>query len=99
MSVVKIIPAGIKPLGYEQITVGQTVGGLTVPPNTTRAIFGVEGQPLRYRTDGEDVTADAGFLVKADVSFEIVGKQALTQFKAIRSGGTDATINVLYYGE
>jgi hypothetical protein len=93
-------PVGIKPLGFEQITVDNTEGGkaLTVPPNAVRALVGVEAQPLRWRDDGTAPTATVGFNVKADVNFELFGSQSLKAFRAIRTGGTSATLNVVYYG-
>ncbi len=98
-NIVGTFPSGIKPLGYQQITVGSTAVGLTIPAGANRAVIGVEAQPLRYRTDGIDPTDTEGFLVKADVTFELHGNQTLKNFKAIRDDITDAVLNVNYYGE
>lgn len=91
-------PAGIKPLGYQQITVSTTAVALTVPANAVRAVLVVEDQPLRWRDDGTDPTASAGFLVKADVVFELHGTLSLNAFKAIRDDSSDAVLSVSYYG-
>lgn len=98
MSTAGTYPVGVKPLGYEQVTVSSTALGLTVPAGAERAVFGVEAQPLRYTTDGTIPTASLGFLVKADVSFEIYGSKALRDFLAIKDDATDAILNVNYYG-
>lgn len=97
-SIVGTFPAGIKPLGYQQVTVADTAIGLTVPANTIRAVVGVEAQPLRYRDDGTNPSATVGFLLAAGAIVELNNKEAIAKFKAIRSGGTSATLNVLYYG-
>jgi len=90
-------PIGIKPLGYEQITVSTAVKTLTVPANAVRAVLVAEAQPLRYRLDATNPTASVGFLVAAGVPFELYGASTLAQFKAIRSGGSDAVLSVFYY--
>lgn len=90
-------PFGLKPLGFEQITVSTTVKTLAVPENTKRATLHVEAQPLRYRLDGTNPDANTGVLVKADVSFDLY-TEALKAFKAIRQGGSDATLTVHYFG-
>lgn len=92
-------PAGIKTKGYEQVEVGDSAIGLSVPSGATRAVVGVESQPIRYRNDGEEPTSSVGFLVKADVTFELHGNEALKNFQAIRSGETDGVLNIIYYGE
>lgn len=89
--------AGLKCKGYQQITVSSTALALTVPAGTKRAVIGVEAQPIRYRLDGTNPTASVGFNVKADVTFEIVGNEAIKALKMIRTG-TDATVNVHYFG-
>ena len=87
-----------KPYGYQQITVSTSAVGLTVPAGATRAVLGIEAQPLRYRDDGTDPTTSVGFLVAAGGTMELDSKESLEAFKAIRSSGSDATLNVLYYG-
>lgn len=91
--------AGQIPIGFQQLTVSDTVIDLIVPAGAVRAVFNVEAQPLRYRIDGSYPTGDVGVLVKADVNFEIEGNIALKAFRAIRDGGTDAILNVHYFGD
>ena len=86
------------PKGYQQLTVSTTAVGLTLPTGAQRAVIHIEAQPIRYRDDGTDPTSTVGVLVKADVSFELNSLLSLRQFKAIRSGSVDATVNVVYYG-
>lgn len=92
-------PAGLIPAGYEQITVSTVVKRLNVPAGAVRAVVGVEAQPIRYRSDGQHPTSSVGFLVKADVNFEVVGALALKALRLIRQGSSDATLNVDYYKE
>lgn len=98
MSVTGTFPMGTKPLGYQQITVSTSAVGLTLPKGAIRAVVGVEAQPLRYRDDGTNPSASVGYLVVAGGTVEVYGSTALSKFKAIRSGGTDAVLNVNYYG-
>ncbi len=88
---------GTKSLGFEEIAVEGTAVGFDAPAGTVRAVCGVETQPIRYRVDGEDPTTSVGFLVKADETFEIVGPEAIKNFKAIQDGSA-GQLNVLYYG-
>jgi hypothetical protein len=85
-----------KPVGYEQVTVGTTAVGLTVPPGATKAVIRVDAQPVRFRDDGTNPTSSTGFLFKDNDIFEAYGESIL-QGKFIRDGGTNATLNVLYY--
>lgn len=91
-------PAGLRVLGYQQITVSTTAIGLTVPAKTIRAKIVVEAQPLRYRLDGTDPSSTVGTLALAGAEIEVFKKEVLAAFKAIRSGGTDSVISVHYFG-
>lgn len=98
MSVIGTYPAGIKPKGFQQLTVSTTAVGLTVPAGATRAVCRVQAQPLRWRDDGTNPTSSVGMLTAATVTFELDGVYSLNAFKAIRSGGTDAVLEISYYG-
>lgn len=88
----------VKPLGYEQKTVSTTAVGLTsIPAGASRAIVMVEAQSLRYREDGTAPTSSVGVLCVATTRFELESRQAILDFKAIRSGSTDSVISVNYY--
>ena len=81
----------------EQLTISTSVISLTVPKLAKMAVITVEDEPIRYRDDGTAVTASVGTLIKADGSVVVCGK-AMDTIGFIRDGGTDATINVNYYG-
>ena len=83
--------------GFEQLTVtNAAVRTLTVPQDAVLAIVGVQDQPIYLRDDGSDPTTSAGMLRKADVEFVVCGS-AMGTIGFIASG-TDAKINVSYYG-
>lgn len=100
MSTVGTYPAGLRPKGYQQLTVDATAGGLalTVPANTTRALLNVEAAALRWTDDGTAPTASIGTLQKADTYFELNGPESLKAFRAIKDDATDAVLNISYYG-
>lgn len=83
--------------GYEQLTISTLVISLTVPRLARMAVITVETEPIRYRDDGTAVTASVGTLIKADGSIVVCGK-AMDTIGFIRDGGSDATLNVNYYG-
>jgi len=86
-----------KPCGYQQLTVADTAVGLTVPPGASRAVLTVQDQPLRWRDDGTVPTASVGMPVVAAVTFELNSKASLNAFRAIRSTGSSAVLNISYY--
>jgi hypothetical protein len=86
------------PKGYQQLTVSNTAVGLTVPAGATRAVVYVEAQPIRWRDDAVAPTSSVGVPAIATNAFELPSVQSLNGFKAIRSGSTDATLNIVYYG-
>lgn len=98
MSIVGTYPAGIKPKGFQQLTVSTTAVGLTVPAGATRAVCHVQSQPLRWRDDGTNPTSSVGVLTAAAVIFELHGTYSMNAFKAIRSGSTDSVLEISYYG-
>lgn len=87
-----------KPKGYEQLTVSTTAVALaSIPAGASRAIVMVEAQPMRYREDAVNPTASVGVLCVAATRFELESRKAIEGFRAIRSGGTDSVLSVLYY--
>ena len=86
------------PKGYEQLTVSTAAVGLTLPSGATRAVVYVEAQPIRWRDDAVAPTSSVGVPAVATDAFELPSVQSINGFKAIRSGSTDATLNVVYYG-
>ncbi len=83
--------------GFEQLTVtNAAVITLTVPQEAVMAIVNVQDQPVYSRDDGTDPSTTKGRLKKADTEFTICGS-AMGTIRFIASG-TDAKINVSYYG-
>ena len=93
-----IYPAGITPLGYQQLTVSSTALALTVPAGTQRVVIGVQAQPIRWRDDSTNPTTNVGMLQKADTFFELNGPLSIKKLKVIRAESTDAVLNIAYYG-
>lgn len=90
-------------IGSEAITVSTTAIGFTVSEITSRVIRAfvrVEAQPIRINTATTPTAGGTeGSPLKADTDeFYIVGQPDLLAFRAIRSGGTDSTIQVIYEG-
>ena len=83
--------------GFEQLTVtNAAVITLTVPQDAVMAIVNVQDQPVYSRDDGTDPTTTVGRLNKADTELAVCGS-ATSRIGFIASG-TDAKINVSYYG-
>ena len=87
---------------FENITVTDTAKALTEATYTgggsshTRAFITVDTGQLRYRYDGENPTSTVGHLAGFGDSIIIEGTVNIKNFKAIRSGGTSATLSVTY---
>lgn len=66
--------------------------------HATKAFITVEAQPIRVRFDGVAPDSSTGHLFSAGDSIWLVDQIQIINFHAIRSGGSDGTINVTYYG-
>jgi hypothetical protein len=87
-------------VGYEQITVSTASVSPTVATVTGRArmaVFLVVSQALRYRSDGTAPTASVGFPFAADGHIVVIGHSNIVNSEFIRSGGSDATVEAMYY--
>lgn len=84
-------------LGYQQLTVSTTAVALTLPAGAQFAQVEAESAGIRWRDDGVNPTASVGMTLAAGESiwYDAGG---LAAFRAIRSGGADAILNVSYYG-
>jgi hypothetical protein len=91
---------------YEEITVSTSAVGLTAtkvnpggsdPEKARAAVIVVKSQPINFRVDGGDPTAGSGIGAVAGDQISVVGLSNLSQFKAIRSGASDATLCVTYF--
>jgi hypothetical protein len=87
-----------KPRGYAQLTVSTTALALpSIPKGAQYAIVYINAQPVRYRDDGTAPTASVGMPAVSGTTIELVSAESIRNFRAIRSGGTDAELNVSYY--
>lgn len=87
----------LSPSGYQQLAVSTSAVALTIPNQAVRmAIILIEDQPIRYRDDGTAPTSSVGTLIQNNVAIAVCGS-ALSGFKAIRSGGTNASLSINYY--
>jgi len=88
----------------EQITVSNTAIGFTAAtinqgsghPQALQASCRLEGAQIRVAIDGNGPTDAIGTQVEIGDVLQITGHDLLTRFRAIRTGGTDATLNCIY---
>ena len=86
------------PQGFEQLAVLTTATKLaSIPDKATKAIMTVEDATLRFRDDGTDPTSTVGLRVFIAGTIILNSRQALTNFRAIRTGSTNSELNVNYY--
>ena len=83
--------------GHETLTVSTAAVGLTIPSGTTLVILQVNDQPLRWRADGTDPTASAGHTQLAEDVFQLTVPEDISAFRAIRKGGTDSELDIIYF--
>ena len=94
---------GIEPLDHETLVVSTVSIGLTAGTiqqaagNAAIASVTVEGDSIRFWTDGTAPTASVGHEVAADGGFLICGLNSIKNFRAIRSGVGDATLQVSFF--
>jgi len=84
----------------ETITVGSTAVGFTSSKITNCKVafctLDTGGGAIRYWIDGSTPTATSGHYVAAGDSFTIIGTNNIRNFKAIRVGADDGTLQVTY---
>jgi len=85
------------PGGYQSLAVSTVAVSLTLPSGAAYGVIDVEGAGIRYRVDNTAPTTTEGHAVADGGELTICGGEALKQFKAIRSGGSDATLRVSYF--
>lgn len=83
---------------FETITVSTTVKTLgEVGGGHTSAFITVASAPVRFRVDANiNPTSTVGHFLDAGDTLELDSHAQLVNFKAIRSGGTDAVLSVSY---
>lgn len=96
----------VTPADYEELTISTAALGLTAakinpggtfPDKRKGVIIVVTAQPINFRIDGTDPTSTVGIPAAAGDIIKLFGEQTLKQFKAIRSGASDATLRVTYF--
>lgn len=101
MSLEHVVAGVFKPIAFESITVAAAAIGFTSGswnPSTghaNRAVVTVETASVRYRYDGSDPTAAEGHLLNAGDVLIVVGYDALSATKFIRTSSS-ATLKVTY---
>ena len=83
---------------FETVTVSTVSKPLTQTKllNYTQAFITVETAPVRFQVDGTLPTAAVGHQLDAGDTLSLDSRTQLTNFKAIRTGGTDAVLSVSY---
>jgi hypothetical protein len=88
----------------ESITVSSVAIGFTSatisPERRTKpikAVFIVETAQIRFTVDGSTPTTTVGFLAEIGDIVTINGEGDIKNFKAIRTGASDATIQPIYF--
>lgn len=91
---------------FEQLTVANVVMGLTAAlfnptqfMKAQKAIITVETADFRFKTDGNDPTITSGHLVGSGDTIELDAPDEIKKFRALRTTGTSAVINVTYLFE
>jgi hypothetical protein len=96
------------PGDYEDVTVGGSAVGLSstkISPVTgsyarlsaRAALMSSENGDLRFRIDSGLPTDSSGHYLTSGDTLVLTGTQAIQQFRAIRSGDTDAVLRVTYF--
>lgn len=78
----------------QALTVDNTVGGvsLTLPTSAVAAFCRLETAQIRFTIDGTAPTTTVGTLLEIGETLDLHGRNELTGFKAIRTGGTSGTL-------
>lgn len=90
-----VAQASMVPLGYQKLTVDDSVDSLTVPAGATHAIVACETAKVRWRDDGSNPTATDGMPLEAGDVVEFT--TTLSTLRFLRATGTSATLHISYY--
>lgn len=95
---VRPVGFNLKPVdnGRERLTVDGTVRLLTVPASAIVGYCRLETAQIRFTLDTSDPTSTAGRVLEPGESLTLSGRGELTQFRAIRTGGTSGVLDVEY---
>lgn len=90
---------------FEQVTVAATSIGLTAATyapgggsanSALQALVTLETAEVRYRYDGTAPTAAVGHILSPGQAILLTGLPTITNFRAIRTGGSSGLISVSY---
>ncbi len=96
-----LLCAQVAALTKETMTITASVtmfDSATLDKQVGRCTGVTETASFRFWTTGDAPTSSVGKLVNAGSVIEIVGAASLRNFKAIRTGGTSATVSWECYG-
>lgn len=90
-------------ISQERITVAASSTRLTIaewadPPLPQTAMITVETASIRYLTNGTNPTSTTGTQAYIGDKIELHNPTELENFRAIRTGSTSATLQVIYFG-
>ena len=75
--------------GFESTVAAMSAKELTVPRGAVLAVCQVQGEPLRYRMDGEDPTAATGAEGQPGEKITIDGQKDMANFRFIRHADSE----------
>ncbi len=87
---------GLDTVGFESLMVSTSAVGLTAVGSPTTAIITITGGDIRFRSDGNDPTGAIGHVVFDGGIITLTSAADIASFRAIRDGGTDATLSISY---
>ena len=85
------------PVGYQQLTADATARALTVPTSANRCVITSQTATYRWRDDGTDPTSTVGMPITNGQTLTLEDAASMAAFKAIRTTGTSAVLNISYY--
>lgn len=89
---------GHRIVGHQTLAVSTSAVSLTkAGTNVERAEIHVDDAAIRWRADGTAPTASVGHPQSIDELFALDTITDIDEFQAIRSGGSDSELNIIYF--
>lgn len=85
------------PIGGTAATIANYSDPLNSGTKATAALVQAVANGFYYTLDGSTPSGSNGAVVAAGEVLALAGHSKVLKFKAVRSGGSDATINIQYY--
>ncbi len=83
---------------HEAVTIGNSATAMTITASNGNlpeaALIEVEDAAIRFRADGSDPTSTTGHNAEVGEIIELVSKDEVQKFRAIRRDGVDATLRI-----